>query len=154
MGKKKKSGYIDKSALPKSNKKNKFIDNRALALENFDKEGNASKVLISIKHLQPDFECFSEWTKQEMQLFWSFNSDLHNKSWQQVYSTARKSKKTGLAYTVLSKKQYPKSNFTKLLSRDITLFELRVNKKIRVHGFRHKFIFHICWLDKNHNITD
>lgn len=150
MGDKKKKKFISLSALDE--KENKFIDKTALNLVDIDLEGNTSNVFVSLLHLQFNYQCFSDWTKHEMILFWNFNKEIHNKTWQDVYSSARKQNKTGLAYTTLSKDKYPKSDFTKNLSKDITTFELRVNQKIRVHGFRNKNIFYLCWLDKNHDV--
>jgi hypothetical protein len=49
---------------------------------------------------------------------------------------------------------YPNIKFKKQLSPDITIFELRVNKRIRVHGFRDESVFYICWLDKEHEISN
>lgn len=154
MSGKKNKRFISSTALTSiEDKENKFIDKKALNLVDVDLEGNTSNVFVSLLHLQFDFQCFSAWTKQEMNLFWTFNRDIHDKTWQDVYSTARKQNKTGLAYTILAKDKYPNSDFTKNLSKDITTFELRLNHKIRVHGFRNKNIFYICWLDKNHEIT-
>ena len=150
MSSKKNKKFISLSALDE--KESKFIDKTALNLVDVDLEGNTSKVFVSMLHLQFNSQCFSDWTKQEMSLFWNFNKEIHIKTWQDVYSTARKQNKTGLAYTILPKDKYPNSDFTKSLSKDITTFELRVNQKIRVHGFRNKNIFYLCWLDKNHDI--
>jgi hypothetical protein len=151
MAGKKNKKFISLTALDE--KESKFIDKKALYLIDVDLEGNTSHVFVSLLHLQFDFQCFSSWSKPEMSLFWHFNKEIHSKSWQDVYSTARKKNKTGLAYTIIPKGKYPNSVFTKNLSSDITTFELRVNQKIRVHGFRNKNVFYICWLDKNHDIT-
>jgi len=107
---------------------------------------------LSIRFLQYDFQCFSDWNKIEMNNFWNFNEKIHKYSWQQIYQTASKTNKTGFAYMPIPIENYPDSNFKKNLSTDITIFELRVDEKIRVHGFRHESIFFLCWLDKNHSI--
>lgn len=153
MGKK----HLQASIIPKSvseDKQTKFINKDAAFQEILENEGNTSKVFLSLKYTQNGFQCFSDWTKQEMNEFWNFNSLLHGYTWQDVYSTSRKKNKTGLAYTEIPIKKYPNSEFKNKLSPDITLFELRVNQKIRVHGFRVNSIFFLCWLDRNHDITD
>jgi len=43
-------------------------------------------------------------------------------------------------------------NFKKSLDDQIELFELRVDNEKRVHGFRMKSIFYLCWLDRGHKI--
>lgn len=134
--------------------KTKFIDSEAASLDYFEKDGNSSSVLISFKHIQHEFQCFSDWSKSEMKDFWNFNAKLHEYTWQDVYATSRKKNKTGFAYTEIPFKKYPGSEFKEKLSKDITLFELRVNQKIRVHGFRLKSVFFLCWLDRNHEITN
>lgn len=152
------SNHLKKSFIPTSNasqeKETKYINKEATFLHDFEKEGNDVPVFLSLKHIQFDFQCFSEWEKQEMKEFWNFNKLLHNSKWQDVYATARKKQKNGFAYTVIPIKKYPNPEFKEKLSKDITLFELRVNQKIRVHGFRDKSVFYLCWLDKNHQITE
>lgn len=149
--KKKRGGFISSSAVQKSTA-NKFINKNALKLDVFSQEGNNAYVFLSLKYIQHKIQCFSEWTSQEMGIFWNFNELIHKTTWQDVYASARKKNKTGLAYTTIEKKQYPKTEFSQKLSEDITLFELRLNKKMRVHGFRHKSIFYLCWLDREHRL--
>lgn len=132
-----------------------FIDkNVSLLSSDFAVEGNSAKVFLSLRFIQNNYQCFSEWDKMDMNCFWNFNRDIHAYTWQQVLNTSGKDNKTGLAYTEIPKNKYPNPEFKNTLSDDVTLFELRLSKKIRVHGFRHKSIFYLCWLDKNHNITE
>jgi len=152
MSKKKKRGGFISSQATQNTIDNKFINKDALKLDVFDQEGNNALVFLSLKYIQYKTQCFSEWSNQEMSVFWSFNESIHKTSWQLVYASARKKNKTGLAYTTIDKKQYPKTHFSKNLSDDITLFELRLNQKMRVHGFRHKSIFYLCWLDRAHKL--
>lgn len=117
--------------------------------EEFEENGNEKKVFISFTYIQENFECFSDWTKDEMKQFWKFYKMVSNFTWQQVIETGRKNKKSGLAYTKIKYNQLPKNN----LSEDETYFELRVNQnKLRVFGFRNKSIFYISWLDREHRI--
>tara|TARA_R110002033_G_scaffold107028_2_gene153724 strand:+ start:1479 stop:1949 length:471 start_codon:yes stop_codon:yes gene_type:complete len=149
--------HLTKSLIPKSaTKKNIpiYINKDATSLFDPNLEGDSAFVFTSLRHVQNDFQCFSEWSKQEMKDFWAFNSSIHEKTWSLVHGTSTKNKrnKSGVAMTHMSTDLYPNSEFKKKLSPDITLFELRVTRKIRVHGFRDKSIFFICWLDKDHSI--
>lgn len=145
--------HLNKSLIPKSatnQNLTKYIDKDATSLFNPDAKGNDALVFTSLRFVQYNHECFNEWTKQEMSEFWKFNSSIHEKTWSTVYSSARKTNKTGLGYTVMDLKKYPSPSFKRTLSPDITIFELRVNKTMRVHGFRCNSIFYICWLDRSH----
>lgn len=122
--------------------------------EEFEQLGNDKNVFVSIKNIQNNFECFSDWDKVEMNKFWSFNRQIHNMTWQDIYATASKgANKRGLAYTTISQNVYKGIPFMRNLSKDITIFELRISDEIRVHGFREKSIFHLCLLDREHKLT-
>lgn len=54
--------------------------------------------------------------------------------------------------TKLAKSRYPAEGRIEGAALEFDLFELRVDGKKRVHGFREGNIFHICWLDRNHRI--
>jgi len=151
------NNHLKKGLIPKSASQQtlitKYINKDASSLDNLLSNGNNSHVLVSIKYIQHSFQCFSDWSQTEMKDFWNFSDNIHNQTWQQVYGSARKKDKTGLAYTTINLNQYPESEFKSKFSPDITAFELRVSQKARVHGFRLKSVFFICWLDKNHEIT-
>ncbi|MEB0262552.1 MULTISPECIES: hypothetical protein [unclassified Mucilaginibacter] len=129
-----------------------FIDKNAAVMQGWKKEGNIANIFLSIRFVQKDFECFSEWQKDEMGLFWDFNDRIHQSTWTQVYAQSGKTDKSGLAITPIKKSQYPHNDFVKKLSQDVDLFELRVSQKIRVHGFRDGAILYLCFLDRNHKI--
>jgi hypothetical protein len=116
---------------------------------NWDKE----TVVLSLKYFQHDKECFSNWRKQELSKFWDFNRRLHQMTWQDVFATASKgAQKRGVAYTVIPRCKYKGVAFIRDMSNDITMFELRVDGVMRVHGFREKQLFHLCLLDRSHSI--
>jgi hypothetical protein len=138
-----------------SNKERKVIKNETdTQKEEFEQEGNDKLVFVSIKKLQENFECFSKWTKTDMSKFWKFYKNIHNTTWNDIYKTSNKGEnKRGFAYNEISIDKYSKkTSFFKTLSEDKTLFELRVDGKIRVHGFREKSVFYLCILDKDHKI--
>lgn len=135
--------------------KGKFIKNHTdVSPSEIELNGDDKLVFVSIKNLQNKFQCFSEWSKIEMNKFWNFNDSIHKMTWSQVLQTASKGKnKRGLAYTVIPREKYKGISFFKDLDKSISIFELRIDDKIRVHGFRECSIFHLCVLDKNHKIT-
>lgn len=151
MGKK----HLNKSSIAASNtakNERKYINNDPTRLHDWSQEGNNAMVFVSLRHLQHDHECFSDWSKVEMKTFWNFMDKVHQYTWQDLLSSGGKSQKTGLGYTVIPLENYPDSIFRKDLDPLINIFELRVDQKSRVHCFRHKSVCYICWLDKNHAI--
>ena len=128
--------------------------NTDIVIEKTEETGNDKLVFMSIKNIQSSCECFSKWTKDEMKKFWTFNESLHRKTWKDVYASASQgADKRGLAYTIIPRNKYEHISFMNNLSKDITLFELRVDNEMRVHGFRDKSIFYLCLLDREHKIT-
>lgn len=111
-------------------------------------------VILSIRFLQHDFECFSDWGKEAMHSFWNFSKRLHETTWQQVLHSGGggKTYKTGLGSTIIPISDYPKSHFKDELDPELKIIELRVDQRRRVHGYRDKFIFYLFWLDKDHKI--
>jgi len=98
---------------------------------------------VNLKYYDPDFECFSEWTSDELKSFSELTKKLKCLTWQKIYkSGGRLGNKTGLGYTPHKTRAYlPKHSELDSLSPDITFFELRITQKARVHGFRVKSTF-------------
>lgn len=111
-------------------------------------------VYVVLKYFQPTFECFSDWQAEELAAFSGFLEKLSARTWQQVYKTAGSlGNKTGLGYTVhLDRSKLPECPTLDAISEDIKFFELRVNEKARVHGFRVQSAFFLVWLDRQHKI--
>lgn len=136
-----------------SNKLKKDKGNSTIKADKAKGSRNNDLVLMSIKNVQYRFECFSNWTAQEMTKFWKFNQKLHESTWAQVYETSSKGKdKRGFALTYIDRKKYSAIPFIQDLSDEIRIFELRVDDTIRVHGFRVDSIFYLCLLDRTHRI--
>jgi hypothetical protein len=150
---KKSNDLIPKFAAEKPTK-DVYLNKNLTKLDAWKQTGNEANIFLSLRFIQYDFQCFSEWNKTEMKIFWHFQDDISNWTWQQIYNQSRKSEKTGFGYTVIKKNKYPDSEFLKQLSEDITLFEMRIDLTKRIHGFRHESFFYACWLDKNHKICD
>lgn len=152
MGKKDRKALINKNVASLKSEA-VYINKNVATLIGNNENGDDFNVIISFIHLQNSHQCFSDWSKQEMNDFWNFYKKMHQYTWQQVYLTSGETQKNGIAYTVIPTSKYPNKDFKENLSEDITIFELRVTQKGRVHGFRNKAVFYICWLDRNHEIT-
>lgn len=134
-------------------KDRKYISqNTDVNVDAFEKNGNNALVFISIKYIQPNYQCFSEWTKVELSKFWNFNKRIHSMTWQQVYASTSKKDKRGLAYTVIPRENYGANKFVSTLDEEIKMFELRVDNEMRVHGYRMNATFYLCFLDREHKI--
>ena len=121
----------------------------------FKDEGNKQQPYIVLKYYQKKFECFSEWTAKELKEFSVFNEKLTSSTWGDIHNSASKTLgyKTGFGYTIHKNKDIlPNQDVLEKLSADLTYFELRVNDKLRVHGFRIKAAFCLLWLDREHKI--
>jgi hypothetical protein len=109
---------------------------------------------VNLKYYDPEFECFSEWTPDELKAFSEFIKKLKRLTWEQIYrSGGKRGDKTGLGYIPhKTRAVLPKHPELDFLNLDITFFELRITQKVRVHGFRVKSAFFLVWLDRNHRI--
>ncbi|MGO0789679.1 hypothetical protein EJD96_18185 [Herbaspirillum seropedicae] len=124
-----------------------------------DREITKKNPYVVLKYFQDSWECFSAWEKDELKQLSAFLRRLGSHTWQQVYETAGKSGKHGLAYTKYelshikgsAKEQLEKVK--KLISEDIDFFELRVDQnKLRVHGFQSQAAFFLVLLDREHSV--
>lgn len=116
-------------------------------------DGNDDKAFITLKYFDSSYQCFSEWTTSELRDFTNFIDTINKMTWNEIYKSGGKTNKTGLGYTVhTNKKVLPNPRLLEAISEDITFFELRVNEKARVHGFRVKSAFYLVWLDRGHKI--
>lgn len=150
--------HLERSIIPKDVSKKpsqfKYLNTNPTIMHGWTNPGDEASVLVSIRFCQYAYQCFSEWSKGEMKIFWDFIDKVHKYTWAQLYKTASKGEgKTGFAYTAIPLGTYPECEFKELIDPNITMFELRVDDGKRVHGFRDKSVFYICWLDKDHSIT-
>jgi hypothetical protein len=127
------------------------------------KDGNrensiAKNPYIVLKYYQADWECFSAWNKPELKCFSDFIQKLSTLTWGDIYNTAGSpGNKIGVGYTTyqLSKMKTGSETLKKvqsLVSPELTFFELRLSKKIRVHGFQSQSAFFLVMLDKDHRV--
>lgn len=147
--------HLNRSLIPANSSKlspesNKYINKNTNVLESWKAQGDSANIFVSIRYIDHTYQCFSEWSKEEMKGWWNFIEKIHNFTWSLLYTSASKGEgKTGFAYTLIPYSQYKNSS----LSPDINMFELRLGDKPRVHGFRNNSIFYIIYLDRNHDIT-
>jgi len=139
-------------AALKISKTKSYINTNALVLNAWKQIGDAANIFVSLRYVQHSWQCFSEWSKIEMTEFWGFLRKIHEYTWAMLFSQSGKGGKTGMGYTQVAIEKYPQSSFRDNLDPNITLFELRISEKSRVHCFRHESVCYICWLDRNHDI--
>jgi len=111
---------------------------------------------VTLKYFQTSYECFSVWQESELKAFINFVEKLRRSTWADIYKTSGKlGVKTGFGYTPhKNKDNLPKiEELNRIISPDITYFELRITDKARVHGFRVKEAFFLVWLDREHKIN-
>ncbi|WP_343671531.1 hypothetical protein [Chitinophaga sp.] len=135
--------------MPQSNEP---VNLRPEELDAWQLNGNEAHVMASFRFVQNDFQCFSDWSKQDMKIFWNFIKKLHNNSWRTVLAAGGKVAKTGLAPTIIPINKYPDGALRRAIENEYVMFEFRVDHVKRIHGFRRGPVFYICWLDKNHKI--
>lgn len=137
------------------------IEARVFSLTNTLDGGSSDNEspFVALKYFRDSFECFSIWEKDELKCFSDFINSLRNRTWRQVLETSGKGgNKTGLGYTpyeistVKNAAQDHLREVRKQIGDDITFFELRVNVKMRVHGFRAKAAFFLVLLDREHRV--
>lgn len=130
-----------------NNEEKKKIEYKILGLTEHGESSDGINAHIALKYFDKNFECFSEWTKDELSCFSNFIDKMNNLTWREI------KKHPGLKYTDIDNANKIPNNYIKeKLSRDITFCELRVGEKARVVGFRRNAVFFLCWLDRNHRI--
>lgn len=106
---------------------------------------------VALKYFQHRYECFSEWTPDELHAFSDFNRKVSSQTWQQIIASGGKGpNKAGLGYTPHDGSRLPSREVLRGLSEDLTWIELRVTQRARVHGFRAENIFFLVFLDRSH----
>ncbi len=113
---------------------------------------------VVLKYFQKDWECFSAWTKDELGQFSNFLATLGGHTWGSVYKSGGKGQnKAGLGYTPYKVEEMKAGgpHVKKVLaglSPEISLIELRVSQKMRVHGFQSQSAFFMVLLDREHKV--
>lgn len=119
-----------------------------------DSNADNSHPYVNLKYYDPSFECFSDWNPQELKKFSSFCTKISKYTWQQLkQSGGSLGNKNNFGMTLHKDKgKLPNPKILNHISEDISFFELRIDKGIRVHGFRAKSAFFLVWLDRGHSV--
>jgi len=107
---------------------------------------------IVLKYYQPNYQCFSEWNKQELKGFSDFIEKLRKTNWNLIKQQSSAKNKVGFGYTQIDKKILPNASILNDISEDVSFAELRLSKESRIFGFRINAAFFLIFLDKNHEI--
>jgi hypothetical protein len=144
--------YINKKAADLDSKLN-YLNHKEAEILGFENDGNNTPAYVYLKYFDSAYQCFSDWTKDELRSFTSFIEKLRKTTWTEIYKSSSGQNKAGLGYTICKNtKLLPNQSIVNSLSEDITFFELRISQVARVHGFRAKTAFCLIWLDRNHQI--
>lgn len=123
------------------------IENKILGLSKFGDSSDDKNAYIALKYYDKNFECFSDWSTDELICFSNFIDKVNQLTWKQIR------KHPGLCYKDIDNaNKIPNNEIKEKISKDITFCEFRVSQKARVVGFRRNAVFFLCWLDRNHRI--
>jgi hypothetical protein len=139
------------------------LENKIFDLPSYKKDGSREGVnhknpYVVLKYFQKDWECFSNWSKDELAQFSNFLNLFSTHTWDSVYKSSGKgASKAGLGYTPYSVAEMKSGSaflekVQQSLSPDIKFFELRITQKIRVHGFQSQAAFFLVLLDRGHRV--
>ena len=129
------------------NKEKIKIEKEIIGLANDGESSDERHAYIALKYFDKNFECFSEWSCDDLACFSNFIDKINKLTWKEI------KRHPGLQLKNIDNAQgIPTTDIQEKLSKDITFYELRVNQKARVVGFRRNSIFFLCWLDRNHRI--
>ena len=109
--------------------------------------GGRKTLYLALKYYYRDFQCFSEWERDELRQFSSTSETVCQLTVTELF------RHRGLVPK--SHRTEPKTaipaNLQQHLSQ-VTFTELRVTQKARIHGFIVDPIFFLVWLDRNHEV--
>ena len=116
--------------------------------------GRDENPYVSLKYIDTEHQCFSDWDQSELKLFSGFLKKLAQTPWPEILrSGGTAGNKTGLGCTHHKNRQLLlNSAVLQKISEDINFIELRVSQRARVHGFRLASAFFLVWLDRDHEI--
>lgn len=103
-------------------------------------------VSVSLRYWHTGSQCLSDWQKKELSGLRKLIDKL-----QKLTPTAIRSD-PGLFWKAHSGAAARGFSRPSDLSADITLCEVRVSGKARVHAALHDGLFYLVWLDRNHDV--
>ncbi|MFI0414253.1 MAG: hypothetical protein ACH255_08935 [Candidatus Thiodiazotropha sp.] len=149
-------GRLNRIAAQQANKAPKLTEREMTLLGIVErKHFSEEEPHINLKYFDPSFECFSDWTRQELGAFSDMLRKLAAADWNSINNSGgKRGYKSGFGFTIHSASVKLPQTHPRLstISPDITFSEIRVTDKARVHGFRVKEAFFLVWLDRNHKI--
>lgn len=101
------------------------------------------KVSISLRFYAPNVECFSQWERKDLESFSNLVSKLRKLNVGEVRLKSTLCK----AHQGPPNAGFPRPDG---ISRDVRMHELKLGGKMRVHGVFEGSVFHLVWLDRNH----
>lgn len=118
--------------------------------ESSEESTNSKTVTFSFELFDFDYQCPSEWQKDEVkQLFKTLNK-ASQYTWEQVQRTGGKGgNKNGLGFTNIDPDPFTRPAN---LSQDISISEFRVTEKARMFGARIGRTYLVLRIDRNHKI--
>lgn len=131
-----------------------LTESKIFGVSNKDTKSGDNTPYVALKYFHPAWECLSDWSKEELKSFSSFLEKLGKYTWNDILkSGGSPGTKSGLGCTKHGPgMKCPSTPHLDSISPDITLIELRVTQRARVHGFRMSSAFFLVWLDKDHRI--
>lgn len=122
---------------------------RVLA-ESYDANGKGS-VYVVLKYFEPTFECLSAWTTEQLRSLSDLIVTLRGLSWDELHQHGGIRPKQINLRTIACGDQIL-ARVKDQLSPEISFIELRVNRAVRVHGFRVEDAFFLVLLDREHRV--
>ena len=120
---------------------------------NLDRDRSAETPHVNLKYYTSSVDCFSSWTPANLKAFSRFINKIRAMTWDDIRNSGGGiGSKAGLGYTVVPRRHYPANAALDAVSEDITFFELRIDEKVRVHGFRCMDGFYLVYLDRSHQL--
>lgn len=104
------------------------------------------KMLIRWRYYQSKYECFSDWTQQELKLFSQAVEKVRD------YSRSLLCGKVNLCSPHKGEPKRARSSLAAGISPDQNFWEIKVDQsnKLRIHGFFVEEVFFLVWLDRKH----
>ena len=110
------------------------------------KLSNQTNVSVSLRFYAPSVECFSEWTAADLKSFSSLVSKLRHLDIQELRGNANLCKSHAKGSKI---RNYRRPDG---IGNDVKFHELKLSGRLRVHGVFQGPVFHLVWLDRNHQV--
>lgn len=95
--------------------------------------------------------CLHEGTKQETELLFKAFAKYERYTWNQVRSSGGQGQDSGgIGFKPVSSSALP--GLPSEVPSDVRIHEMRVNKKMRILGYRVGAVFYLVWYDREHDL--